>query len=220
MFHFESARQRVAAIIGLLIALGWPFRNLLFGKSTQHLESARSDIHTILIEWTVVAVLALIAFWLQRLDPAFFRFRTFRWRDLLYLLAALIAAVVLSGIVGAFVHAPKIDLRQLAAVPLSLRVGLVLTAAICEEFMYRGFAIEELGALTGSRWLGAWVSLALFGLGHFASYGFSTALLIPTSVGLMITLLYMFRNNLPLCMLMHGVMDTIFVVVLPELLRK
>jgi hypothetical protein len=37
-----------------------------------------------------------------------------------------------------------IDLQKMAAVPLNLRIAVVLTAAICEEFMYRGFGIEEL----------------------------------------------------------------------------
>ncbi len=128
-------------------------------------------------------------------------------------------ALVLSGIVSRFVTAPKFDLRQVAAIPVTVRSGLVLTAAVCEEFMYRGFAIEELGVLTGNRWLSACISLVLFGLGHVGTYGFSTALLLPASVGLMITLLYMLRNNLLICMLMHGAIDGLFLILIPALVR-
>ncbi len=136
------------------------------------------------------------------------------------MLAALVGALMVSGIVSRFVAAPKFELRQVAAVPIAVRLALVLTAAVCEEFIYRGFAIEELGMLAGNRWVGALVSLVLFGLGHLGTYGFSTALLIPASIGLMITLLYMFRNNLPVCMLMHGTMDGLFLIVIPALSRR
>jgi membrane protease YdiL (CAAX protease family) len=115
---------------------------------------------------------------------------------------------------------PKFDLHQLAGVPLGVRFALVLTAALCEEFIYRGFAIEELGAIFRNRWAGAIVSVVLFGFGHIGTYGFSTALLIQASVGLIITLLYMLRNNLPVCMLMHGSMDALFLIVVPALLGR
>src|SRR6185437_16182067 len=79
--------------------------------------------------------------------------------------------ILFSGIASRFVRAPSFDL-QLSGVPLSLRADLVLTAGICEEFIYRGFAIEELGALAGSRWLAALVSLIFFTLPHARLYGF------------------------------------------------
>jgi membrane protease YdiL (CAAX protease family) len=60
----------------------------------------------------------------------------------------------------------------------------------------------------------------LFGLGHVGTYGFSSALLIPASVGLVITLLYMFRNNLVLCMLVHCAIDALMVIAVPALLSK
>src|SRR6185312_13574777 len=85
---------------------------------------------------------------------------------------------------------------QRPGVPLSLRADLVLTAGICEEFIYRGFAIEELGALAGSRWLAALVSLIFFTLPHARLYGFSSALILPA-------------------MLMHAIVDGIFVILVP-----
>ena len=74
--------------------------------------------------------------------------------------------------------------------------------------------------LLGNRWIAAFVSLAFFGLAHFGVYGFSTAILIPTGIGLMITLLYMFRNSLPLCMLMHATMDALALIVIPMLSHR
>jgi membrane protease YdiL (CAAX protease family) len=219
--RFVSAVARVSAIIGVLVALAWPFAVSLFARGNgSSLTSVHDDLRKMAIEWSVVAVLAAIAFGLQRLSPRVLRLRGIGWRDVLFAFGGLVAALVLSGAVSGRVAAPKFDLRQLAQVPIALRVCLVLTAAICEEFIYRGFAIEELGALTGSRWIGALASLAFFALGHVRVYGFSTALLIPASVGLVITLLYMFRNNLPVCMLVHGGMDGLFLILVPALLHR
>lgn len=219
--RFVSAAGRVSALAGVLVALGWPFARMFSKKQNgSGLTSVRGDIHTIVVEWSVVAVLAAIAFGLQRLRPRFFRFRGLGGIDLLSAFAALVAALALSGVVSRLVTAPKFDLHQIASVPIALRVCLVLTAAICEEFIFRGFAIEQLGMLTGSRWLGAFISLALFALGHVGVYGFSSALLIPASVGLVLTLLYMFRKSLPVCMLVHGGMDALFLLLIPALVRS
>jgi uncharacterized protein len=215
-----SAAARACAIIGVVIALGWPFAMRFFARdSGRRLTSVHEDLRTMAVEWLVVAILAAIAFGLQGLRPRVFRFRGVGWRDALFALAGLVAALLLSGAVSGLVAAPKFDLHQLASVPRAVRAGLVLTAAFCEEFIYRGFAIEELGMLTGNRWVGALGSLLLFTLGHAGVYGFSTALLIPASVGLVITLLYMFRNNLPACMLVHGGMDGLFLILIPALVH-
>ena len=219
--RFTSAAARVYAIVGVLVALGWPFAVKLFVQANAgRLTSVHDDVRTMAIEWSVVAVLAAIAFGLQKLRPRVFQLRGLGWLEVLFVFGGLLAALVFSAAVSAKVAAPKFDLHQLALVPIAVRVCLVLTAALCEEFIYRGFAIEELGALTGSRWVGAVASLALFSLGHVGVYGFSTALLIPASVGLVITLLYMFRNNLFVCMLVHGCMDGLFLILIPALLHR
>ncbi len=216
-----SAAARVYAIIGVLVALGWPFAVRLFAKSNgSSLTTVHEDLRTMAIEWSVVAVLAVIALGAQRLRPRAFRLKGLGWLDVLIAFGGLLAALVLSGAVSVHVAAPKFDLHQMAQVPIVVRVCLVLTAAICEEFIYRGFAIEELGLLTGSRWFGAFASLALFALGHVGVYGFSTALLIPASVGFVLTLLYMFRNNLFVCMLVHGGMDGLFLILVPALVHR
>lgn len=219
--RFTSTAARIYAVIGVLIALGWPFAVRLFVSGTgSRLTSIRDDFRTMVVEWSVVALLAAIAFGLQRLRPRSFCLKGLGWLDLLIALGGLLAALLLSGAVSIHVAAPKFDLHQIASVPLAIRICLVLTAAICEEFIYRGFAIEELGMLAGSRWFGAIVSLALFSLGHVGVYGFSTALLIPATVGLVITLLYMFRKNLVVCMLVHAGMDGLFLILIPAFFHR
>jgi membrane protease YdiL (CAAX protease family) len=58
-----------------------------------------------------------------------------------------------------------------------------------------------------------------FGLGHVGTYGFSTAVFLPMTIGFVITLLYMWRNNLPLCMLMHTIIDSLSLLLVPALTK-
>jgi membrane protease YdiL (CAAX protease family) len=106
----------------------------------------------------------------------------------------------------------------LAAVSLPLRIALVLTAGIAEEFIYRGFAIEELGEVLGSRWAAALASWVCFTIAHGGRYGFSPALLLPGAAGAMLTILYLWRHNLLACMLMHIIIDGVGIIVVPALM--
>jgi membrane protease YdiL (CAAX protease family) len=45
-------------------------------------------------------------------------------------------------------------------------VVLSIVAAVCEEYVFRGFILRTLGAWTGSAWLGAVLAAASFGLAH------------------------------------------------------
>jgi uncharacterized protein len=214
----ETTGQRAWAVVGVVIALGWPFVRFLTGKEAGgHLTTVRSDLGTIVAEWTVTIMLATIVFGIQRWPPPALGLCRPSRNQVLLAIASVFAAMVLAGAVGSQVTTPKINLRELTAVPFALRLALVITAGICEEFIFRGFAIEQIGALTGSRWFGSALSLACFGMGHYGTYGFSTALLIPTTIGLVITLLYMYTKNLPACMLVHGSIDAISVLIVPAL---
>jgi uncharacterized protein len=177
-------------------------------------------VTTICTEWLVALILATIAFVIQRRSRLLFGLRMFGWRDLLWMLAALAATGILGGIATMFVRIPAsatVDLH-LSAVPFALRLGLVVTAGICEEFMYRGFGIEELAVFTGNRWIAGLVSLILFTVAHSGLYGFSPALILPGIAGAMITLLYLWRRNLPVCMLMHTIIDAIPLLIVPTVM--
>ncbi|HKT45904.1 MAG TPA: CPBP family intramembrane glutamic endopeptidase [Candidatus Acidoferrales bacterium] len=218
--RLETMGARVWACIGVVIALGWPFARLIAGRPPgKHLTTARSDISTIVVEWTITLILALIAFGVQRWRPAALGLRSLSWNQVLLAIAGATTAMVLAGAVSSQVATPKINLHELAAVPFGIRLVLVVTAGICEEFIFRGFAIEQIGALTGSRWLGAALSLASFGLGHYGTYGMSSAILIPTTIGLVITGLYMYSRNLSTCMLVHFGIDALSVLIVPALQR-
>ena len=209
---------RIWRLCGLIVAFGWPY--LPMGTSPS-LASVHGDIIVIGIEWAVTCVLALIGFLLLRRSPGFFGLRGVGVRDMLSLLGLFVATYIVMGIVTRFLplQTSALDLQRVASVPFFLRLGLVLTAGICEEFIYRGFVLAELADWTGSLWLGAFLSWVLFVLAHIGRYGFTTGLVIPAIVGAAITLLYVWRRNLPACMLMHALFDGLTILLLPVLLK-
>jgi membrane protease YdiL (CAAX protease family) len=213
------AGQRAWALVGLIVVFGWNY--VLVGRS-HDLTNVHDDLVTIAAEWAVVIILAIIAFGLQKRKVRDFCLRMFGWRDLLVMIGVLVVSYAITGIIMRFVTMPAWAtpdaMRRLVSVPFSVKLGLVLTAAICEEFMYRGFAIEEFGGLTGSLWLGGLISWLGFSLAHMGLYGFAPALLVPAALGAFLTLLYLWRRNLPVCMLMHAILDGFSLLILPVLL--
>jgi membrane protease YdiL (CAAX protease family) len=210
-----SRPGRGYALAGVFLVLSWPLLNLIGQR--RDITSTRGDVRSVIFEWAVVAILASIAFGAQRLGPEFLHLKTFSGRDLLYMLGVLIATYFFTGLVSMRVARLPFDPTQFASIPIAIRVLVAITAGVCEEFVFRGFAIEEIGLLTGSRWIGAALSVILFGLAHIGTYGYSTAVLLPATIGLMLTFLYMRRNNLPLCMLMHAIVDSISLLLVPAL---
>jgi membrane protease YdiL (CAAX protease family) len=206
-------------IIGLLIAFGGTFAFLATDISHHNLTDAHDDV-TIVFEWIVFGLLSFIAFAILRRSPDDYQVRMFGWRDAAIMLAALVGVFVFNGIAGRLLgSSPKLPSLHLSGVPLSLRVVLVLTAGTREEFMYRGFGIEELARFTGNRWTAGGLLLLFFIFGHVGRYGFSITLLVPAIARGFLTLLYLLRRNLPICMLLHAIINGIFVVIVPQFLR-
>jgi len=209
---------RIWSFVGLVVAFGWTF--LLAGRSPS-LANVHNDLVTIACEWIVVGLLAVIGFGFLKRDAGFFGLRVPSGRDILAMFGVFVATYIVVGIVMRFlpVRTSMLDIQGLAAVPVSVKLALVLTAGICEEFMFRGFAIEELADWTGSVWLGAFIAWLAFVLAHIDRYGLTSGLAIPAIAGATLTLLYVWRRNLPACMLMHSLIDALSIFLLPVLMK-
>ena len=215
----RPTRDRTSATCGVILALAWP---LLFIRANHHLFDVHSVVRAICAEWSVALVLALVAFAIQRQPVSWCGMGMFHWRDLLAMLAALAGLFLFAGAVSWYFSVPpppREHLRELAALPLALRAALVLTAGIAEEFIYRGFAIEELAALIGKRRLAALISMVCFTAAHSLRNGLSPALAMVAGGGAALTVLYLWRRNLPVCMLLHVVVDVIGLIVVPAVYR-
>jgi membrane protease YdiL (CAAX protease family) len=94
-----------------------------------------------------------------------------------------------------------------------------LTAGVFEETLYRGYALERLTMIWGSKWAAAVVTVALFTLAHLPVVGI--AHLLPVGiVSVFVTLLYLWRRDLILNMAAHATIDAIGLLLAPIIGRS
>jgi membrane protease YdiL (CAAX protease family) len=116
-----------------------------------------------------------------------------------------IAPVVDHHLAGIHVH--------LNQVPILIGWEAVVSAATMEELFFRGYLIERFERVSGSTWFAATTSLIMFAFGHLVAWG-------PAGVarnliwGAFVTILYVWRRNLPACMLMHFMQDAFSIPVI------
>ncbi len=213
-------KQRIATFTGLFIALGLPFiLDLISGRRSADLAVPSRATRFIAEEWILTLVLlGIVLFWEKR-SLASIGIKAMSWRDALW---GVIGFVI--GIIAFIFTTPLIQMLglestaagigQLAKTPLTLRVGIVVTAAITEEILFRGYPIERLSELTGRLGLGAAIAYVAFVLLHIPFWGLGGAVQIGVW-SLIITVLYVKRRNLPATMLMHLLNDAYAFILLP-----
>jgi membrane protease YdiL (CAAX protease family) len=97
------------------------------------------------------------------------------------------------------------------ALPVTLLA--VTRAGISEEVLYRGFALERLQTMTGSKWMAAGLTLILFAAFHYRQ-GWP-GVFIAFVVGAIFTGFYLWKRNLIANIFAHFLVDFIPNVLLP-----
>ena len=214
-------RRRVAAIVGLVLALVVPALVTTF--PIIQIPDEDSSTRAVLLNeagmWTLtLALLAIVAFWERRplasigLVPPTRRAVLFgAWVVLALAALAMVAAfaVVLGGLSGT--SETHEDLVK--TLPPWLQLIVVLTAGFSEEILFRGYAIERMTELTGNRWIGAGLPILVFGGAHASFWGIGHAI-VAGMTGFWLTLLYLWRRNLWTNITAHALLDgLVFVAV-------
>lgn len=108
--------------------------------------------------------------------------------------------------------------RSVLRLPHSHRLFLVVTAAVTEEVLYRGYAIGVGQHLLGSVWLACALSVAAFTLAHIR---WGLAHLLPVLFGALIfTLLFALSHNLWTCIIAHAIVDAVGFLVVPAIMAR
>lgn len=84
-------------------------------------------------------------------------------------------------------------------------VPLSFTAGVCEEFLYRGWLLQLLGAAFGSAWIGLILSSILFGFAH--SYQGRKGIIGTGVLGLVFGGVFVLSRSLLPGQLLHAFMD-------------
>ena len=144
------------------------------------------------------------------------------------LFLAIFAAAIMLSVLGAHQYVQRTfgkgspeQLRQLKnifALPFSHRCFLVVTAAVVEEVLYRGYAIGVGQHLLGGVWLACVVSVVAFTLAHLR-WGLSHLLPVFLST-LVLTLLFAFTQSLWACILAHAIVDAVGFLVVPAIMAR
>jgi uncharacterized protein len=108
-----------------------------------------------------------------------------------YLLPPLTSAVLRALGLGGF----EPGLEVIASQPRWWRVCVALTSGPVEEVLYRGYAVERLGTLTGRLPLGALLAAAAFGLAHAPFWGLGPALAANLPFGMIMAVAYIWRRD-------------------------
>ena len=208
-----NLKERLIAGIGLVLAFGFVLRKAIFGAAGNLSQEA---LVTITVQWCTLGIVAIIAFQGLKFRSGELGLRVLRALDWLLIPVALIISMVAAGIVSRLTASSNLtQAANLLTLPLLTRVLLAVTAGICEEFLFRAYGISILTRFVGNRWLAGLLSLIAFTLAHAGLFGWTTAILVPGILGLILTLLFLLRRNVIIGMIVHVLINGIGLVLAP-----
>jgi membrane protease YdiL (CAAX protease family) len=208
-------------VVGLIFALGWPLA-LAALVPNQNLANLKQDYLIIACEWGSILILFAIVTGWERLP--FFQsvgFKSLQRPDWI-LIASLLAIFAAMGIVLHAVH-PALtgtnaaQLRQVVSAPFGVRAALVLTAGICEEILFRGYALERLQLFTKNIWVAGLIGTVAFTLAHVPRYGFAPDLIGVFLIAAVLSTVYIWRRNIAGCIVLHWLIDGFGLLLVPAL---
>jgi membrane protease YdiL (CAAX protease family) len=120
------------------------------------------------------------------------------------------AVQLLLSALGVTDSQPTVD--RLVRLPLWLLLAGALRAGVTEEFIFRGYLIERLSAVTGRRRLAATISWAVFVALHLGSWPVGHLVYVAL-VGGVLTVLYLWRRDLTCNIVAHVLTDGVGLLV-------
>ncbi len=206
--HGES--QAVKIVVGLFLTLG--VANLPLGTWGERLIPRWPLVGHEVLWWLAVAVLILYVLLVERRPLSSIGFRKLLLWDIpIAILGGVLMVATIMVIYSVIFPALHLqmnsgEMSKLLATPFWYRFMLVTRAAVAEEILFRGYPIERLEEVTRSRFAAGTISWAAFTIAHLSAWGFPQ-LLVAGSGGIILTVLYIWRRNLPANMIAHWVAD-------------
>jgi uncharacterized protein len=197
---------------GLILALG--LAALPLGRWISPGDSLNAHLGREAIWWGLGILVILWVTLVERRALSSIGLRSPTLKTLLWAIVAtvlMIATVMLSyAVIFPALHL-KMNTAAVASithVPLWLQTATMVRAGVVEEIVFRGYAIERIQFLTGSKWFSAAVSATIFIAVHIGSWGYAQLVVVGFGA-IILTLLYLFRRDLVSNMLAHFSTDFI-----------
>lgn len=203
------SKSMFTSILGLMLTLG--IGSLPFSAWDNELKDVAHMLGNEAIYWTLVAATLAYVVFVEKRALSSIGFRRPAVRDLFAVLVFAIA--IIAGLAALYlIVLPALHLGEeqavgaLAAAPAWWLAISVVRAGVSEEVLFRGYPIERLQSLTGSRSVAALLPLALFALAHVGSWGWAH-LIVAGFGGAMLTWLYFCKRNLWVNIAAHVLVD-------------
>jgi uncharacterized protein len=169
-----------------------------------------------LIYWVLVAATLAYVVGVERMPLRSIGFRAPTMRDALAALVVAVASVAGLAVMY-FVVFPALHISEdqqidkLMNAPAWWLAISVVRAGVSEEILFRGYPVERLQELSGSRFVAFVVPLVAFTLAHVGPWGWSHVF-VAAFGGAMLTGLYLWRRNLWVSLLAHCLIDGVAVL--------
>ncbi len=216
----KKIKKHFPTIIGILIALlGVNAVFFLLNKIAPAHSLLTIMWESIGIEWGLTIIVLLIMTFFEKQPLSSIGIKKMKVADIGWGVCGFILGIATFTVTTPLLKAFHLDstvpvIAKLATLPISLRIFIVMTAGTCEEILFRGYPIERLHDLTGNLSTSAIIPYAVFVGAHFWLWGLTGMIQIGVWT-IVITLLYVWRRNLPTCILMHILNDGFAFIALP-----
>ena len=210
------SQHRILPAIGVVLALGLGLLPLgHWGEIYSGLGKPWS--HEVLWWLAALAVLIFVVA-TERRPLTSIGFRTPRGWDIGWAMIFGVVMVVVAGVLESVVF-PALHFKinattyqSIMGASVAYRIALVTRAAVCEEILFRAYALERLQEWSGNLWVAGIISWAVFTYAHLSAWG-APQLIVAGFGGAMLTILYLWRRNIWGNMLAHWIADSGFVLV-------
>ena len=218
--EIEPLRKRkwLVTLVGLALALG--VACLPIGDWDHEFAGIGHLVGNEAIWWIYVAAILL---YVRKIERRLLSSIGFRTPGISNIALGACAGLLITAVLGAmyFVVLPALHLNDsmastsnagaLMATPFWWRFISTIRAAVTEEVLFRGYAMERIEELSGSRTVAVVVSCVIFTLAHVSSWGWSHELFVAVG-GLAFSLLYLWRRNLWVNIIAHFIVDAVSVL--------
>jgi len=189
------------SLFGMLV-LRWAFQHFAAHPDSTGMVLARELAHFALAAGLLVFVRVV-----ERRPLSSVGIGTARpWKSLLWGLATFAACMLVAIVIIKLTHYNGGKAGQaLDRLPVWLVTLIVVRAGVVEELCYRGYSMERLREVTGSRWIAVVLPLMIFGVGHWTG-GWSN-IVIALALGAVLAGAFVLRRDLVSNMFAHFLVD-------------
>lgn len=219
----QNAPRKLPVVVGLVFLIGTVLFKIWILPSLLQETALRQRIGMQLIfAWAIAVVLIMLVMFWERKPLSSIGIRRLHRKDVLgaiagFLLGGVIIMITMPIVEGLGLGSTEGGVRYLSQFSVWFRMFMVLTAAVTEEILYRGYLVERLNILTNRIGLSTLLSYLLFVALHLSFWGIGGLLQIGLG-SIVLYGLYLWRRNLLACMLMHALNNAVAFLVIPMFL--